>query len=77
MGLELQYDAQLTGRNGTILTAKNAWGYDMPTHYSTLQDAVPGNDITLTIRRTSSTIWKVRSVPPWRSIMWRPVRWAL
>ena len=49
-GLELQYDAQLTGRNGTILTAKNAWGYDMPTHYSTLQDAVPGNDITLTIR---------------------------
>ena len=33
-----------------ILTAKNAWGYDMPTHYSTLQDAVPGNDITLTIR---------------------------
>lgn len=30
-GLELQYDAQLTGRNGTILTAKNAWGYDMPT----------------------------------------------
>ena len=49
-GLELQYDAQLTGRNGTILTAKNAWGYDMPTHYSTLQDAVSGNDITLTIR---------------------------
>ena len=49
-GLELQYDAQLTGRNGTILTAKNAWGYDMPTHYSTLQDAMPGNDITLTIR---------------------------
>ena len=49
-GLELQYDAQLTGRNGTILTAKNAWGYDMPTHYSTLQDAVPGNDITLTIQ---------------------------
>lgn len=48
-GLELQYDAQLTGRNGTILTAKNAWGYDMPTHYSTLQDAVLGNDITLTI----------------------------
>lgn len=49
-GLELQYDEALTGRNGTILTAKNAWGYDMPTHYSTLQEAVPGSSLTLTIR---------------------------
>lgn len=49
-GLELQYDSVLTGQNGTILTAKNAWGYDMPTHYSTLQDAVPGCSLTLTIR---------------------------
>ncbi|MGN0652228.1 MAG: penicillin-binding transpeptidase domain-containing protein [Gemmiger sp.] len=49
-GLELEYDEQLTGENGTILTAKNAWGYDMPTHYSTLQEAVPGSSLTLTIR---------------------------
>ena len=48
-GLELRYNEDLTGQNGRILTAKNAWGYDMPTHYQTLIDAVPGNDLTLTI----------------------------
>ncbi len=39
----------MTGQNGQILTAKNAWGYDLPTHYQTLQEAVPGNSLTLTI----------------------------
>lgn len=48
-GLELQYNTQLTGQDGRVLTAKNAWGYDMPTHYSTLVEAVPGNSLTLTI----------------------------
>ena len=48
-GLELKYNTQLTGQNGRVLTAKNAWGYDMPTHYSTLVEAVPGNSLTLTI----------------------------
>lgn len=48
-GLELEYNEELTGQNGEILTAKNAWGYDMPTHYQTLVDAVPGNSLTLTI----------------------------
>ena len=38
----------MTGQNGRILTAKNAWGYDMPTHYQTLVDAVPGSTLTLT-----------------------------
>ena len=37
-GLELRYNDELTGQNGRILTAKNAWGYDMPTHYQTLVD---------------------------------------
>ena len=48
-GLELRYNDELTGKNGRILTAKNAWGYDLPTHYQTLVDAVPGNTLTLTI----------------------------
>lgn len=48
-GLELYYNKELTGQNGQILTAKNAWGYDMPTHYQTLQEAVPGSSLTLTI----------------------------
>ena len=48
-GLELEYDEVLTGQNGRILTAKDAWGYDMPAHYETLVDAVPGCTLTLTI----------------------------
>lgn len=48
-GLELKYNEVLTGQNGRVLTAKNAWGYDMPTHYSTLVEAVPGSSLTLTI----------------------------
>ena len=48
-GLELKYNEALTGQNGRVLTAKNAWGYDMPTHYSTLVETVPGDSLTLTI----------------------------
>ena len=48
-GLELRYNDVLTGQNGQILTAKNAWGYDMPTHYQTLAEAVPGSSLTLTL----------------------------
>lgn len=48
-GLELRYDEDLTGENGRVLTAKNAWGYDMPEEYSTQIEAVPGNNLTLTI----------------------------
>ena len=48
-GLELEYNEALTGENGRVLTAKNAWGYDMPEEYSTLVPAVPGNSLTLTI----------------------------
>lgn len=48
-GLELKYNEELTGQNGRVLTAKNAWGYDMPTHYSTLVEAVPGSSLTLTV----------------------------
>ena len=48
-GLELEYNEELTGQNGRVLTAKNAWGYDMPQHYSTLVEAVPGCQLTLTI----------------------------
>lgn len=48
-GLELRYDAALTGQNGRVLSAKNAWGYDMPQNYSILVDPVQGNTLTLTI----------------------------
>ena len=48
-GLELEYDELLTGTNGRVLTAKDAWGYDMPQNYSTLVEPVPGATLTLTI----------------------------
>lgn len=48
-GLELRYNEELTGQNGQVMTAKNAWGYDMPTHYSTLAEAIPGHTLTLTV----------------------------
>ncbi|MDD4850782.1 MAG: penicillin-binding transpeptidase domain-containing protein, partial [Gemmiger sp.] len=48
-GLELKYDTALTGTNGRMLSAKNAWGYDMPTNYNVLVEAVQGNTLTLTI----------------------------
>lgn len=48
-GLELEYNDLLTGENGRVLSAKNAWGYDMPEQYDTLIDAVPGCSLTLTI----------------------------
>ena len=47
-GLELRYNDELTGRTAHP-DRKNAWGYDMPTHYQTLVDAVPGSTLTLTI----------------------------
>lgn len=48
-GVELEYNTQLTGINGRILTAKNAWGYAMPKDYDTAVQPVDGNTLTLTI----------------------------
>ena len=48
-GWNLNTTRPLTGQNGRVLTAKNAWGYDMPEHYSTLIEAQPGSRLTLTV----------------------------
>ena len=48
-GLELEYDEQLTGTSGRVLSAKNAWGYDMPTDYDTYVEPVQGNSLKLTV----------------------------
>ena len=34
-GLELKYDDLLTGENGVVLTAVNAWGYTLEQSYET------------------------------------------
>ncbi len=48
-GLELEYNEQLTGQNGVVLTAVNAWGYTLEQSYETEQFPVEGNSLWLTI----------------------------
>ena len=48
-GLELEYNEQLTGQNGVVLTAVNAWGYTLEQSYKTEQFPVEGSSLWLTI----------------------------
>ena len=48
-GLELEYNEQLTGQNGVVLTAVNAWGYTLEQSYETEQFPVEGSGLWLTI----------------------------
>ncbi len=48
-GLEAYYDSVLSGTNGQIVSAKNAWGTDMPFKYEKMYEAQNGNDLVLTI----------------------------
>ena len=48
-GLELEYNEQLTGQNGMVLTAVNAWGYTLEQSYETEQFPVEGSSLWLTI----------------------------
>ena len=48
-GLELEYNDVLTGENGVVLTAVNAWGYTLEQSYATEQFPEEGNSLVLTI----------------------------
>ena len=48
-GLELEYNEQLTGQNGVVLTAVNAWGYTLEQSCETEQFPVEGSSLWLTI----------------------------
>ncbi|MCI9273235.1 MAG: PASTA domain-containing protein [Clostridiales bacterium] len=48
-GLEKQYDKDLTGEPGRLVTAKNARGTDMPYDYEQMVPAKSGNNLKLTI----------------------------
>ena len=48
-GLELEYNEQLTGQNGVVLTAVNAWDYTLEQSYETEQFPVEGSSLWLTI----------------------------
>ena len=49
LGIEMIYDSKLKGRNGRIVTAKNAAGSEMPYKYDRYYSAQDGCDVTLTI----------------------------
>lgn len=51
-GIEYQYDTQLTGVPGRVITAKDVHGTEMPYKYEQKIDAQDGNNITLTIDET-------------------------
>ena len=48
-GLELKYNDTLTGQNGVVLTAVNAWGYTLEQSYETELVPVEGSSLRLTI----------------------------
>ena len=48
-GLELKYDDLLTGENGVVLTAVNAWGYTLAQSYETERFPTEGDGLRLTI----------------------------
>jgi stage V sporulation protein D (sporulation-specific penicillin-binding protein) len=51
-GLEAYYNDELTGESGRVVTAKNAKGTEMLSHYENYFDAVDGEDFHLTIDAT-------------------------
>ena len=48
-GVEAQYDSELTGVPGRLVTAKNAVGTDMPFEYEQMVDAQNGHGLVLTL----------------------------
>ena len=48
-GLELRYNEVLTGQNGVVLTAVNAWGYTLEQSYETERVPLEGSGLRLTI----------------------------
>ncbi len=55
-GIEYQYDKELTGTPGRLITATNAQGTAMPFQYSQNIDAVDGYNLMLTIDETIQSI---------------------
>ena len=51
-GLEYEYDDELTGTPGRLVTAKGPYGVEMPFNYEQKVDAVDGNSLVLTIDET-------------------------
>lgn len=55
-GLELQYDTELRGTAGRLISAQNALGTDMPFEYEQYVEAQDGYNLVLTIDETVQSI---------------------
>lgn len=55
-GVETEYDDELTGTAGRLVSAKNAQGDDMPFQYDQYVQAQDGYDLVLTIDETAQSI---------------------
>lgn len=51
-GIEFQYDKYLSGTDGKVISAKDAYGNEMPYRYAKTYEAQDGNSVYLTIDRT-------------------------
>lgn len=51
-GIEAYYDEELTGTNGRVITAKDAFSNDISDDYETSVEATDGNSMVLTINQT-------------------------
>ena len=52
LGLEAYYDEQLTGTNGRVITAKDAYSHNIDNDYSTTVEATDGMSLITTINQT-------------------------
>ena len=76
-GLELKYNDVLTGQNGVVLTAVNAWGYTLEQSYETEKGALGRQRPAADCRCQHPGITlKTRWIMRIRSIMWRRAPWA-
>ena len=51
-GLEAYYDEQLTGTNGRVITAKDAYSYNIANDYETTVEATDGMSLNTTLNQT-------------------------
>ena len=55
-GVELQYDTELRGTSGRLISSRNALGTNMPFEYEQYVEAQDGNNLVLTIDETVQSV---------------------
>lgn len=75
-GLELAYNDTLSGSNGVVLTAVNAWGYTLEQSYETELRPIEGSGLRLTIDSNIQHYLENALATPSRNITLPPGGWA-